>query len=304
MKKSLLVLAFVGVASIAGAQESSRAAVSGGKAPAAGVAVQPGSVQLTDLSRGTFSFSQELERAIFNPQGLRAPASRRLSSLDRELEPGEQVIVLAPARVHYEPCKFRRQESPEMAAACQGIEYLWEVLATDRGTLVAVPVPVLGSFGRVADACECVSPSILGKCTSTKHCNGTLPTDRHCFGKMDTVDTGANLSPDIIKKYCTPQQKTAAGLQGSVDFVVSYTVRHPGGEWWIPIWGAAEAQPVGNVAWAGTLVEGVGYFLEDTRDGAGVADASRAAADVVNVVIAAQGLASKFEFGIKEKGIK
>jgi hypothetical protein len=302
MKKSLFVLAFVGVASITGAQESSRAAVGSGRAPAAGVAVQPGTVPLNGLSRGTFSFSAELERAIFNPQGLRAPASMRLSSLDRELEPGEQVIVLAPARVHYEPCRFRRQESPEMAAACQGIEYMWEVVTTDRGTLVAVPVPVLGSFGRVPDACECVSPSIPGKCTSTKHCNGTLPTDRHCMSKMDAVDTVLN--PEIIKKYCAPQQKTAASVQGNVDFVVSYTVRHPGGEWWIPIWGAAEAQPVGNVGWAGTLVDGVGYFLEDTRDGAGVAGAASAAADVVNEVIAAQGLASKFEFGIKEKGIK
>ena len=299
MKKNLLVLVFVGVASFAGAQESSRAAVIGGKAPAAEVAVVPGSVPLSGLSRGMFSFNDELERAIFNPQGLRAPISPRLSSLGRALEPGEEVLVLEPARYHFEPCKYRGQESQGQSAACHGIEYLWEVLATDRGVLVAVPVPVLESFGRAPDACECVTPSIPGKCTSTNYCNGTLPNDKDCMKTIDSV-------PDVglVIKLCTPQQKTAASPQGKVDFVVSYTVDHPGGEWWMAIWGAATAQPVGNVGWAGTLVDGVGYFLEDTRDGAGVAGSSSAAAAAVNAVIAAQGLVSPFEYGIKEKGIK
>ncbi|HSN53041.1 MAG TPA: hypothetical protein VLT32_00140, partial [Candidatus Sulfomarinibacteraceae bacterium] len=269
------------------------------RAPAAGAASQPGTVALSGLSRGMFSFGHELERAIFNPQGMRAPMSPRLSSLDRELEPGEEVVVLQPARYHYEPCRYRGQESQAEPAACHGIEYLWEVLTTDQGVLVAVPVPVLESFGRAADTCECVTPSIPGRCTSTNYCNGTLPVDKHCMKTIDSVP-----DVDIVIKLCVPQKKTAAGLQGNVDFVVSYTVRHPGGEWWMAIWGVAKAQPVGNVGWAGTLVHGVGYFLEDTRDGAGVAGASSAAANVVNEVIAAQGLASKFEFGIKEKGIK
>ncbi len=89
-----------------------------------------------------------------------------------------------------------------------------------------------------------------------------------------------------------------------MDFVVSYTVRHPGGEWRIAIWGAASAQPVGNVGWAGTLVDGVGYFLEDTRDSAGITGATDAAADTVHAVVASQGLASEFAHGIKEKGIR
>lgn len=302
MKKSLLALAFAGVASITGAQESSRAAVSSGKAPAAEVAGQPGTVPLSGLSRGTFSFSQGLERAIFNPQGLRAPASMRLSSLDRRLEPVEPVVVLEPARYHFEPCKYRGQQSKGQPVACHGIEYLWEVLTTDQGVLLAVPVPVLESFGRAPKVCEDCPPPVAvttGKCTSSGFCLGTLPLDEHCMKTIDSV-------PDVnlVIKLCTPQQKSAAGLQGSVDFVVSYTVRHPDGEWWMAIWGAAKAQPVSNVGWAGTYVEGVGYFLEDTRDGAGVAGASEAAAGAVNAVVAAQGLASRFEFGIKEKGIK
>lgn len=303
MKKSLFVLVFVGVASFAGAQESSRAAVTGGKkAPAAGVAGQPGTVPLSGLSRGMFSFNDELERAIFNPQGLRAPISPRLSSLDRELEPGEEVLVLEPARFHWEPCKYRGQQSKDQPVACHGIDYLWEVLTTDHGVLVAVPVPVLESFGRAPKVCEDCPPPVAvttGKCTSTNFCLGTLPLDEHCMKTIDSVP-----DVDIVIKLCAPQKKTAASLQGHVDFVVSYTVRHPGGEWWMAIWGAATAQPVGNVGWAGTLVDGVGYFLEDTRDGAGVAGSSRAAAAAVNAVIAAQGLVSPFEYGIKEKGIK
>jgi hypothetical protein len=232
---------------------------------------------------------------------LRAPASPNLSSLNRGLEPGEQIIVLKPTYVHFEPCRLQNLENPGMPETCHGIEYLWEVLSTDQGVLVAVPVPVLESFGRAPKPCEDCPNSLVatGKCTANGFCLGTLPLDKHCMNTIDTVP-----DVDIVIRLCTPQKKTAANLQGNVDFVVSYTVRHPGGEWWIAIWGAASAQPVGNVGWAGSRVDGVGYFLEDTGDSAGITGATDAAADMVHAVVASQGLASEFAHGIKEKGIK
>jgi hypothetical protein len=285
MKRHVMVLALLAVASVSGAQQNSRSMVSGDKAQVA--------AELSGLTRNTVSFTSDLERAVFNPRGLRVPASQRLSSLDRTLEPGEQVIVLEPTRFIV---------SPGGAPPNHGIEVLWEVLSTDQGNLVAVPVPVLGSFLRVAKVCEdCAHDEMMtsGKCASDGYCLGTLPEETKCMNLMNVPD------PPLVIRECTPQKKTAASLQANVDFVVSYSVRYQGAEGWIAIWGTASERPVRNVGWAGALVPGTGYFLDGIHDAAGVAGSASAATATVDALVAAQGpAASEFAYGIKEKGIK
>lgn len=283
------VLLFVCLASTASAQSRVNQKVPA--AAAAAPASRPAPSTFAGLERGTSSFSTELERAVFNPRGLRAPLSQRLSSLDRELEPGEEVVILEPARFVVKP---------ESADPGHGIEYLWEVLISDQGVLVAVPVPVLASFTRASKPCEGCSPSLpKGKCTTAGFCFGELPLDENCMKKLDSVP-----DVDLLKGLCGPQKKSAAGLQADVDFAVSYAVRSWGEAGWIAIWGTASARPASNIVWAGALIEGVGYFLDDTHDGAGVTGVSGAAAAAVAAVIGEQGLATPFEFGIKEKGIR
>lgn len=289
MNKSVVVLAFVGAASLTFAQEGPERPVSSRSVAAANPSTQSAR-EPSGLKRDVCSFGAELERAIFNPGNLRVAESRGLSSLDRVLEPGEEVVVLEPAGFVVRPSS---------AAPGHGIEYVWEVLVSDRGVLVAVPVPVLESFTRAPKPCEGCTPSLpKGKCSSAGFCFGELPVDKHCMTKMDTTDVG------LVLKLCVPEKKTAAGLQANVDFAVSYAVRNRGEARGVAIWGTASARPVSNTVWAGTLVDGVGYFLDDTHDGAGVTGVSAAAAASVNAVIADQGMAARFAYGIKEKGIK
>lgn len=110
---------------------------------------------------------------------------------------------------------------------------------------------------------------------------------------------------DLLKGICLPKQKgTVALKEPQVDFVVSYPVRNQGREGWIAIWGRSTAQPVHNAVWGGGLVDGVGYFLDDTHDAASVPGAPSAATAFVSRVIGAEGLAPSFEVEIMEKEIR
>jgi hypothetical protein len=288
--RPIALLLLVCVASTAFAQSRVNQKV---PAAAAAPASRPAASVFSGLARGTTSFSAELERSVFNPQGLRAPLSQRLSSLDRELEPGEGVVILEP---------LGYLSGPEGVVPLQpGIEYLWEVLTSDQGVLVAVPVPILESFGRAANVCDCTTSKPEGRCSAQNFCFQILPLEEHCLKKID-MDTVPDV--DLLKGICLPKQKGAVAIQPQVDFVVSYPVRHQGREGWIALWGRSTAQAVHNAVWGGGLVAGVGYFLDGPQDAAAVPGAPAAATAFVSRVVGAQGLASQFEFGIKEKGIK
>lgn len=292
------VLLFVCLASTASAQSRVNQKVPA--TAAAAPASRPAPSTFAGLERGTSSFSAELERAVFGPWGdphvdLNGKnlngKSHRLSSLDRELEPGEGVVILEP---------LGYLGGPQGAVPLQpGIEYLWEVLTSDQGVLVAVPVPILESFVRRANVCECRTSKPEGRCNAQNFCFEILPLDQNCMKKIDSVP-----DVDLMKLICLPQKKSTVAIQPQVDFVVSYPVRHQGREGWIAIWGRSTAQPVHNAAWGGGLVAGIGYFLDGPEDAAAVPGAPAAATTFVRRVIGAQGLATPFEFGIKEKGIR
>ncbi len=123
-----------------------------------GGARRPGTGRRADRAGGNCSVKRAEPRRVlvqhavtargFQSPGLRAPASPNLSSLDRGLEPGEQIIVLKPTHVHYEPCRYRESGESGNAGSVPGHRVSVGGSSTDQGVLVAVPVPVLESFGR------------------------------------------------------------------------------------------------------------------------------------------------------------
>ena len=221
-------------------------------------------------------------RRSYESTGSRAVLTPHFASLARNLSPHDKVHIVVPTA-------FSVSSSSGDFIPSENIEYVWEVLETGAGTLMAVPVPIAESLGRAPLPCPCAG--INGRCSYLKFCFETLPYIKCTMTLMHAEDP----------KLCITLKAAESGVP-EINFASSYVVMKNGQEMTVTIFGRASGLWEQKRAWASVYQEGIGCFLEDIHD-IGPADLEGSRAQLHNLTMG-QVLESPFEFGIKEKGVR
>ena len=86
----------------------------------------------------------------------------------------------------------------------ENIDYVWEVLETGTGALMAVPVPLVESLGRAPLPCPCAG--INGRCSYLQFCFETLPYIKCTMKPMQVEDPKLCLTLRGAERCCSGNQ--------------------------------------------------------------------------------------------------
>lgn len=270
------------VSSAANAVGDSAQAAPGQQASRAPVENQSKSpATLKNLKRSGVAMSDSMQRLVFNPANTREMTSMSVRSLNRDLTQNDKIYFV-------EPLSYAVLNTENINL--WGISYFWEIVATDQGILMAIPVPNIESYTRAPVACPC----------DTKH-NGTCTTTGFCFYTLEPDK--CVMKPMIVEdpKLCITLRTAENGLTG-INFIDTFSAQSNGQNVTVVVRGNLSNKLIERALWASVYVPGVGCFLEGNFD-VTIAEKQASAAKIRNI-LTANGLTGGFEFGIKEKGIK
>ncbi len=262
--------------------ESGSQAPAGQRAAAVPVGSQPkGAPTLKNLRRSGVLMSDSMQRMVFNPANTRGMTSLSVRSLNRDLNQNDKVYFVDPLSY-----AILNTENINL----WGISYFWEIVSTDQGILMAIPVPNIESYTRAPVACPC----------DTKH-NGTCTTTGFCFYTLEPDK--CVMKPIIVEdpKLCITLKTAENGLT-DINFINTFSAQSNGQNVTVVVRGNISPNPIERELWASVFVPGAGCFLEGNFD-VTMADKQASAAKIRNI-LSANGIAGGFQFGIKERGIK
>jgi hypothetical protein len=233
-----------------------------------------------------------MQRMVFTPDNSRSMTSYGLTKMTRDLNENDLVYFVNPVSYGL---------SFSGKTVHSKIYNIWEVVSTDHGILIALPIPDGASYGRRPEICECDSEGHEGTCLTEKFCAYPLPTDKGCINEMDSYDDPSTYEYLLQIMNCA-KPKTVDMSVFDVNTVDSFSAQLDGQNAAIFIRGEMNSRPVARAFWPSVYVPGVGCFLEGNFD-VNMADKRTAEARIRNI-LRANALTGGFEFGIKEKGIK
>lgn len=236
----------------------------------------PSSATLRNLQRKGVFLDHLLGRLILNPANTRQMTSVSITPMNRDLTENDIVYFV-------EPLSYAILNTENFNP--WGISYFWEVVSTDQGILLAIPVPNIESYSRAPVACPCDSEH-EGTCSSTGFCFYSLPVDK-CVLKPIVVE-----DPEL----CISLSRTAHGGPADVNFIDIFSARLGRQNVSIVVRGNIGFEPFERKIWASFYAPGVGCFLEGNVDT--TMENKQVFAAKIRNTLSANGLTGRYEVGI------
>ena len=235
---------------------------------------------MKNIRRDGVLMSDTMQRTIFNPTNSRRMSSLSINSLDRDLTKADRIFFV-------EPKSYAILNTDNTNG--WGIGYFWEVVSTDQGILMAIPIPNVESYGKRPIVCECDSKH-YGTCLRG-FCFYNIEPDKCTMKPMKEEDP----------KLCITMRNVDDDA-GGIDFIDTFWAETGGQTVRVVMRGNISSNPITRNVWASTYVPGVGCFLESPMEIP--VQYRRQTAFSIQNILNANGITGSFEHGIKEKGIK
>ena len=166
VKQTFLSLCLVFVAVTSFGQRPPAEPMAGAGAEVGRPLSRQGPEKVESIRRGNIQLDGTLQAEVFASTGRRAVSTPQFSSLTRDLSSNDKVHIVMPTA-------YSVSSGDGTFIHNENIDYVWEVLETGTGTLMAVPVPLVESLGRSPLPCPCAG--INGRCSYLQFCFETLP---------------------------------------------------------------------------------------------------------------------------------